>query len=219
MPRFVILLVVTTFLMLGYVVGQSGVWERLFSNKGALYQGREFNFAETEFALVDWKTLLGNEDKALFEKLRQQTKAVQNVQPDDAQQNDKMEADLLLSALKANTWHSLDGYQVNEQFHKTWIEIPGFIVPLELDEQRLLSFFIVPYYGACLHFPPPPPNQIIYVRLNESIDIPSIQTPFLFSGRLVSELFEDPLGTSAWSLDVVQIANYQGEADTARLHQ
>ena len=210
--------------MLGYAVGQSGVWQRLFPDHDVMYQDPVFNFAEVEFTQMDWKMLLGNEDKALFENLRQQQKAVQSNQFESSQQRgeqqiDKMEADLLLSALKANTWHSLDGYEVNKQFHEALIEIPGFIVPLELDEQRLLSFFIVPYYGACLHFPPPPPNQIIYVRLNESIDIPSIQTPFLFTGRLINELFEDPLGTSAWSLDVLKIANYQGEADTARLHQ
>lgn len=210
--------------MMGFVVGKSGVWERLFPNTDILYEDTAFNFAETDFTLMDWKALLGNEDKALYENLRQQQKAVQSNQSESSQQGDeqqieKMEADLLLSALKANTWHSLDGYQVNKQIHETWVKIPGFIVPLELEDQRLLSFFIVPYYGACLHFPPPPPNQIIYVRLHESIDIPSIQTAFLFSGRLVNELFEDPLGTSAWSLNVMKIVNFEGSADTARMHQ
>ena len=43
------------------------------------------------------------------------------------------------------------------------VRIPGFIVPIETNEDKLVTeFFIVPYFGACLHMPPPPPNQIIY---------------------------------------------------------
>lgn len=39
------------------------------------------------------------------------------------------------------------------------------MVPLEFgDDETVVSFFLVPYFGACLHLPPPPPNQIIYVE-------------------------------------------------------
>ena len=45
-----------------------------------------------------------------------------------------------------------------------YIKLPGYIVPLESDEGGLLDeFLLVPYFGACIHVPPPPPNQIVYV--------------------------------------------------------
>ena len=50
------------------------------------------------------------------------------------------------------------------------VRIPGFIVPLDMDEeQRVTELFLVPYYGACLHMPPPPPNQMIYAKLERGI--------------------------------------------------
>lgn len=216
LPKTSIVLVVLAFLILGYVFSQPVILNRLFPSTGVLYQHSEAGFQDVEFLAVDWQQLLGNNDKILFENLRQQQEALQS---NGIERVDKMESDLLLSALKANTWHALDGYQINETLAEQWIKIPGFIVPLELVEQRLISFFIVPYFGACLHFPPPPANQIIYVQLSDSIEVPSIQTPFLFSGRLHSELFEDPLGTSAWSLDILEVREYKGEADSTRLHQ
>ena len=42
------------------------------------------------------------------------------------------------------------------------IRIPGFIVPLEFNDDKTVSqFFLVPFFGACIHVPPPPPNKVI----------------------------------------------------------
>ena len=43
------------------------------------------------------------------------------------------------------------------------IRLPGFVVPLERDGTRISEFLLVPYYGACIHVPPPPANQTVYV--------------------------------------------------------
>jgi uncharacterized protein len=43
------------------------------------------------------------------------------------------------------------------------IRIPGFIVPLEVVRHQITEFLLVPYYGGCIHVPPPPSNQIIHV--------------------------------------------------------
>ncbi|GAA5101369.1 hypothetical protein GCM10023338_17180 [Wohlfahrtiimonas larvae] len=50
------------------------------------------------------------------------------------------------------------------------IAISGFVVPLEWDQASNISeFLLVPYYGACIHVPPPPKNQIIHVKLKEGL--------------------------------------------------
>ncbi|MET0068040.1 MAG: DUF3299 domain-containing protein [Candidatus Thiodiazotropha sp.] len=43
------------------------------------------------------------------------------------------------------------------------IKLPGFVVPLETDAKTIQDFLLVPYYGACIHTPPPPANQTVYV--------------------------------------------------------
>ena len=43
------------------------------------------------------------------------------------------------------------------------VKLPGFVVPLEMDAKRIDEFLLVPYYGACIHVPPPPANQTVHV--------------------------------------------------------
>ena len=51
------------------------------------------------------------------------------------------------------------------------IKIPGFAVPLEGDDgfEYIEEFLLVPYFGACIHVPPPPPNQVIHVILDAPV--------------------------------------------------
>lgn len=44
------------------------------------------------------------------------------------------------------------------------IRIAGFMVPLEWGKKEVKEFLLVPYFGACIHVPPPPANQIIFVQ-------------------------------------------------------
>jgi hypothetical protein len=98
--------------------------------------------------------------------------------------------------------------------------ISGFIVPLELgSEQQLTSFFLVPYFGACIHYPPPPPNQLIFVRVDGPMKIPDINIAYTVTGVLKQGLYEDTLGTSAYQLDLISIKLFSGEPDDFRLHQ
>ncbi len=47
------------------------------------------------------------------------------------------------------------------------VKLPGFVVPLEGDDDRVSEFLLVPYYGACIHVPPPPANQTVHVVTEE----------------------------------------------------
>jgi len=219
MQRFFIVWGILVIILAGVFIAKAGWMNRLLADNTLLYQTSDKVPGSRLYPLTDWQSLLGTKDKGLFGELREQQQAVQQQLTDSADNMQKMEADLLLSALKANTWQALDGYQINIDVTRKPLAIPGFIVPIEVEDKQLSSFFIVPYYGACLHFPPPPPNQIIFVELQHSIKLPFINNAFLFRGMLKSELFEDPLGTSAWTMVVDDIHYYDGEADTLRLHQ
>ena len=90
------------------------------------------------------------------------------------------------------------------------IRLPGFIVPLESDdEKKVTAFFIVPYFGACLHMPPPPPNQIIYATLPRGLALESLYQPFWFEGKLAIETQKNTLGTAAYRLHLDNISLYE----------
>lgn len=102
---------------------------------------------------------------------------------------------------------ALSSTQPIAEFDQQAIRIPGYIVPLaQNEERRVTSFFVVPYFGACLHMPPPPPNQILFVNYNEGIELQHLQQPFWFEGKLEIEINERDIGTSAYTL---HIDNYQ----------
>lgn len=92
------------------------------------------------------------------------------------------------------------------------IRIPGFVVPVEFnDKQQVISFFLVPYFGACLHMPPPPPNQVIYVESEQGITLQELYEPVMITGELSTELFEDQIATSAYTMQLAELKLYDEE--------
>ena len=89
------------------------------------------------------------------------------------------------------------------------IKIPGFIVPLEFsDDQTITEFFLVPYFGACIHLPPPPPNQIIYISHPEGIQVEALYDPFWVYGVLDAGITENSTATSAYRISMHHFEEY-----------
>ncbi|MDO6749607.1 DUF3299 domain-containing protein, partial [Gilvimarinus sp. 1_MG-2023] len=75
------------------------------------------------------------------------------------------------------------------------VRIPGFIVPINFDDQqRVIEFFLVPFFGACIHVPPPPPNQIVHVEVEDGFVLESIYDPVWLEGVLFLEQNVNGLG-------------------------
>ncbi len=105
---------------------------------------------------------------------------------------------------------ALSSTRVIQGFDGKAIRIPGFIVPLAQNEDKEVTrFFIVPYFGACLHMPPPPPNQILYVESEQGITLENLYDPYWFEGIVSIEQKEDAMGTSAYSLSLDNYALYE----------
>jgi hypothetical protein len=64
------------------------------------------------------------------------------------------------------------------------VRMPGYALPLEYSGQRITEFLLVPWVGACIHTPPPPPNQIVYVKLDEGIENKGRFAPLWVSGEM-----------------------------------
>lgn len=67
------------------------------------------------------------------------------------------------------------------------VEIGGYVVPLDFDAFRITEFLLVPFVGACIHVPPPPANQIIYVTAAEGFEITGPFDPVKVSGTMTTE--------------------------------
>lgn len=98
------------------------------------------------------------------------------------------EAQAMLEA--APTVGALDGETV---------KIPGFMLPLEFDETNIKEFLLVPYFGACVHTPPPPANQIIHGKMQSDFAVSAMFEPVWISGRLKTLRSQQQLGESGVS--------------------
>ncbi len=90
------------------------------------------------------------------------------------------------------------------------VRIPGFIVPLNYDDQRrVIEFFLVPYMGACLHMPPPPPNQIIHVDYEMGLPLDSLWEPYWVEGKLEIKSVSHYLGEAAYAINAQALELYE----------
>ncbi len=88
------------------------------------------------------------------------------------------------------------------------IKIPGFVIPLEGDQNTVTEFLLVPYFGACIHVPPPPPNQIIYVKFPKGAPVQELWDVIYVVGTLKTESVSTDLATTAYILEGEQIEEY-----------
>lgn len=109
----------------------------------------------------------------------------------------KQEKGLPAVMYSAKTVPALNGKQ---------IRLGGYPVPLESDAQgRSTLFFLVPYPGACIHVPPPPPNQIVLVRYPKGIQLDDIYAPLWVSGTLKVEQVSNKLADPAYAFDAGEV--------------
>lgn len=100
-------------------------------------------------------------------------------------------------------------YRVVDALNGQTVKIPGFVVPFDMSVSGdIEEFLLVPYFGACIHVPPPPPNQIIFVTLKEPRAIENIWDPFWVEGVLRTERYDNDLGSAAYTLAADKIAPY-----------
>ena len=74
--------------------------------------------------------------------------------------------------------------EVNPALDGEIVRLPGYALPLEGDADGVLEFLLVPYVGACIHVPPPPPNQIVHAALAEPYRLEGLFEPVWITGRI-----------------------------------
>ena len=122
--------------------------------------------------------------------------------------DDDPRADELMDKLKA-LWAeapvvaALDGER---------IRLPGFVVPLETDATEIAEFLLVPYFGACIHVPPPPANQTVHVLTADGAAYRGeLFDTVWVEGRMRVEPFSNALGDAGYRIEDAEVSVYEDE--------
>lgn len=97
-----------------------------------------------------------------------------------------------------------------ESLDGTLAKIPGFVVPLEGDAELITEFLLVPYFGACIHVPPPPSNQIVYVRFSEGVPINNLYDAVWVTGKLSTEGWTGDIASVGYSMTGISLSPFDG---------
>jgi uncharacterized protein len=88
------------------------------------------------------------------------------------------------------------------------VRIAGFLVPLDAQRGQIKEFLLVPYFGACIHTPPPPANQIIHAVAAKPLKEAQVMSAVWVSGTLETVRSDTEFGASAYRLKADLMAPY-----------
>tara|TARA_R110002167_G_scaffold38699_2_gene120260 strand:- start:805 stop:1395 length:591 start_codon:yes stop_codon:yes gene_type:complete len=164
-------------------------------------------FSDNSYATIEWTDLMPPDD---YEALMNPPEELQNIE--DGSEEDQISSQIQAAITQANDnryQEALSSTRIRSEYNHKKIRIPGFIVPLSFGENNSITeFFIVPFFGACIHVPPPPPNQIIFGKYPKGFQLEALYDPFWVEGTLSTELIENDMATAAYSMSIDKISVY-----------
>jgi hypothetical protein len=90
------------------------------------------------------------------------------------------------------------------------VRLPGFIVPLDYSGTGVTAFILVPFVGACVHVPPPPANQLVFVTTNIPYESKGLYEPVNVIGMFGTSSLKTQLAEIDYALSADQIVPYEG---------
>ncbi|NBC21539.1 MAG: DUF3299 domain-containing protein [Alphaproteobacteria bacterium] len=110
-------------------------------------------------------------------------------------------ADKMVQIGTFNTVGELDGKKVR---------LPGYTVPFEYGpDAEVDEFLLVPYFGACIHAPPPPPNQTVFVMTDEPLTLKDLAQAVWIEGTIHASTQESELADAAYTFELEEIEVYE----------
>lgn len=100
-----------------------------------------------------------------------------------------------------------DNAPVNAKMDGRKVRLPGYVVPLEENAAGMTEFLLVPYFGACIHTPPPPANQIVHVLPKAGTKLKSMDVVWV-DGTLKAQRSDSGMGVSGYRLDAEAVIPY-----------
>lgn len=179
-----------------------------FSSTIFAQDGDSIPAEETQFQTVEWVDLIPPE---VLEILLNPPAYISEIE--DGSPEDQITSQISNATLEEEEdvyQRALASTDVNTELDGQSVRIPGFVVPLEFDEAQTISqFFLVPYFGACLHMPPPPPNQIILVDAPAGVQMAALYEPFWIEGQISTTVSENDMAKSAYAMQLHRLTPYR----------
>jgi hypothetical protein len=97
---------------------------------------------------------------------------------------------------------------INAALDGAAVRIPGYVVPLDESKGGIREFLLVPYFGACIHTPPPPSNQIIHVLTDRPIEGLHAMDTVWISGTLKADRSDSVMGASSYRMQAALVKPY-----------
>ncbi len=171
----------------------------------AALAGAGLSRAETEvYKTIDWNDLMPDP------WVKEMTKDMAAMSKLSYLQDSSDEATKAMSAIRKK----LDEAPIVKTQLNKKVRIPGYAVPLDADRSDKREFLLVPYFGACIHTPPPPANQIVLVRPTAQSKIkkmPESMDVLWVEGELKEGRVSTGQGVSGYLLEAVSIAPYENK--------
>ncbi|MGS2722556.1 DUF3299 domain-containing protein [Porticoccus sp. GXU_MW_L64] len=134
-----------------------------------------------------------------------------------SQDDSKLDENSKLDEASRAFQQALVSSKIRPELDGQLIRVPGFMVPIELDgPKNVTEFFLVPYFGACIHEPPPPPNQIIHVKHPQGFHLDDLFTPVWVAGTAHTTNLSKSGVNSAYSMSEAQISLYSDAPEVDR---
>lgn len=164
--------------------------------------GTPFTFADVEYRQILWDSLIPADftAEAIMTKYADQLAAIEDGSPEASELYMKMQQEF-------------DNAPVNEVLNEIPVRLPGFIAPLEYTDDLITEFLLVPYFGACIHVPPPPVNQTVLVKTakGQGIKIEDSYYPVWVMGKLAVEATTTQLAAAGYIIPEAIIAPYTNQ--------
>ncbi|MEM1146360.1 MAG: DUF3299 domain-containing protein [Pseudomonadota bacterium] len=151
-----------------------------------------------ELREIGWEELLPEgEEERLFELYQQQMALLYAAGP-------------IAEGSPADRMIQIGTFNTVAALNRTRVRIPGYTVPFEYGANaEIREFLLVPYYGACLHAPPPPPNQTVFARTDDPIRLRDLAQAVWIEGTLYTQTQESELADAAYTIEVDKVEIYE----------
>lgn len=111
-----------------------------------------------------------------------------------------------------DTWkpiYDANATALNPALAGAFIRMPGYIVPLELTGQATSAFLLVPYVGACVHTPPPPPNQLVFTTVDPPWPLGDPWNAVWVTGTMQTQLQSHDIADTGYVLTASKIELFE----------
>lgn len=159
---------------------------------------RDSKAATASVHTIEWKDLVpaGYDPNELMRKYQTEVARLKDNDP---------RAERLAEGLR-KAWEDAP---VVGSLHDKTVKLAGFLVTLEGDGKAVSEFLLVPYFGACVHVPPPPSNQIVLVRTGaQPFKVNKMFQTVLVTGRLRTERARNELASASYVIDATHVEPY-----------